>query len=103
MGFILCLKKSLLVHTVLKFISFTAKLRHLDSPWWSNSSNAWQELNQSDIYPFEQEKLSSLSSYLLPTIKKNSYLPYRLTIFHMFIEEIISPKIFVTEWTCISL
>ena len=54
-----------------KIISFTASI--LDSPWWNNSSNSLQELNRSKFYSFEQE-VSSLSSYLLPTNKKKSYL-----------------------------
>ena len=54
-----------------QIILFTAAI--LYSPWWNNSSNSLQELNRSKFYSFEQE-VSSLSSYLLPTNKKKSYL-----------------------------
>ena len=71
-GFSLSLEKAfLLLHTFKKIISFTAII--LDSSWWNNSSNSLQELNRSEFYSFEQE-VSSLSSYLLPTNRKKSYL-----------------------------
>ena len=54
-----------------KIISFTAGI--LDSPPSNSSSNSLQELNRSEFYSFEQE-VSSLSSCLLPTNKKKSYL-----------------------------
>ena len=78
-----------------KIISITAGT--LDSPWGNNSNNAWQEWNRSDFYSFEME-VSSLSSYLLPTHKKISHLPYWFRIFHVLIEEILSPMKFVTGW-----
>ena len=103
-GFIPCLEKknNLSCYSALlyKMISFTAGI--LDTPWWNNYSNAKLELNRSDFYSFEQE-VSSLLSYLLTTHKKKSYLPYGFLIFHMLIEEILSPIKFVTKWTSISL
>ena len=71
-GLSLSLKKAfVLLHTVLQNISFTASI--LDSPWWNSSSKSLQELNRSEFYSFEQE-VSFLTSYLLPTNKKKSYL-----------------------------
>ena len=80
-----------------KIISITAGLRHLR---FSMVEQFQQRLAR---LQFEQEKVSDLSSYLLPTHKKKSYLPYRFTTFHMFIEEIILPKTFVAQWASISL
>ena len=45
------------------FTADTAHLRHLDSPWWSNCNNSWQELNQSNFYSSEPEKISSLNLF----------------------------------------
>ena len=71
-GFSLSLKKLSCCSTLFyKIISFTAGI--LDSPWWNNSSNSLQELNRREFYSFEKE-VSSLSSYLLRTNRKKSYL-----------------------------
>ena len=67
-----------------KIISFTAGI--LDSPSWNNTSNVWQESNQSDFYSLEQ-KVFSLSSYLL-TDKKKSYLPYDIPQYYYNIHNI---------------
>ena len=87
-------KKLLSCPTLVYDIIFSLQQRQqsqviLDSPCQNNSSTAEEELNESSFYSLEQE-VSFLSSYLLPTHKKKSYLPYWFKIFHIRSEEILS-------------
>ena len=88
----------MLLHTVNKITSFTAELRHLRFSMVEQFSGK-NQIKAVSIY------LSRKKFFLfqLPTHKKKSYLPYWFTIFHMCIEEILSPKTFITEKTSTSL
>ena len=86
-----------------------AELRYFIFSMVCNSScHAYHELRQGDFYSFGQEKIPFLSSYLLPTQKKNlpqekSCLPNWFTIIHMLIDETISSILPVTGWASIAL
>ena len=72
--FILCFKNVLAVpHCFIKMFSFQQSYGILYSLWCDNFCCAYHELKQGDFYSFDhdQEKVSFLSNYLLPTQKKN--------------------------------